>query len=58
MPPNLTKGAQSKFKRCWARLNTSKQKRCYLSLVIIYMQKIKDIDAFLSEILMIKESCS
>ena len=38
--------------------NESSSLAWYLSLVNISMQKIKDIDALLSEILMIKEYCN
>ena len=66
MPPRLTKGTPDMSGQVWAwldmsghtQLNESSSLTWYLSLVNIYMQKIKDIDALLSEILLIKEYCN
>ena len=62
VPSKLLKKIPSKSKHVGAWLGTWTPPteisglRCYLSLLNISMQKIKDIDAFLSEIFMIKES--
>lgn len=66
MLPRLTKGTSEKSGQVWAWLdmsghtqsNESSSLAWYLSLVNISMEKIKDIDALLSEILMIKEYCN
>ena len=66
MPPRLTKGTPDMSGQVWAwldmsghtQLNESSSLTWYLSFENIYMQKIKDIDPLLSEILLIKEYCN
>ena len=65
MPQGLPKGIPGKSKayfgmagHAWTHPTEICSLTCYLSLLDISIQKIKEINALLLEILMIKESCN